>query len=314
MHRLLPVVAVLSIAQLGHAAELVWLDGRRETTKRIVVKQNSVLIATDRGLRSVSKRRIVKALNDDGESIALDRGLRDVALRDTMRTALAALREISPDQLPRIQEQLADSLSRAVMKHLVELAGNKQPEIRARAATTLLMMGVDEPLRAGLSLARQDKDKKVRLRLASALFQVLGALEASSLIDEVAKGLSDRDQNVRTAFALVLGRLGDQRALPVLKTGLKNRDHHVRESAAEALAELGSDAGVNVLIGMLSRKKHPGGSALPEQVVIDEKIRICGYLARLRAKKALTALKRAARSKNPELAAAAKRAVDAMAG
>jgi HEAT repeat protein len=304
---------LLIVSPFADAAEVVWLDGRRETVSRVVVRDDRVLVSFAKGLRSVPKRRIVKAAGDDGAEIALDRKLVDGPPGAPIEAALAGLPDASPDSLPQLQEQLADSLSRAAMERLVELTTAKKAEVRTRAASTLLLMGVDEPLRAGLAVALGDKDREVRLRLASALYGVTGALDVAGLVGEVAKGLEDRDTGVRAAFAMVVGRLGDKRAIPVLKSaGLKNRDHHVRESAAEVLAELGDDAGVTVLIGMLTRTRHPAGKDFPERLFVEEKVRVCRHLGRLRARKATSALEKAARSKHEELAKAAREALAAI--
>ena len=75
---------------------------------------------------------------------------------------------------------------------------------RARAATTLLLMGLDEPIRAGLAVALGDADKSVRLNVASVLFEVRGALRA----DDVAPGIEDRDPATKATFAMVLADLG----------------------------------------------------------------------------------------------------------
>lgn len=306
---------LLAFASVAQAAEVVWLDGRRETVRRVVVKADRVLVSFEKGMRSIPKRRLVKLVGDDGKPIAFERKLVDGPLGDQDQAALAMIPEAPPDRLPSVQERLADSLSRTVLERLVALAGAKKPELRARAATTLLLMGVDESIRAGLSVAVGDKDKAVRRRLASTLPQIAGALELCGSRDEVAKGLADKDSYARAAFALALGRLGDERAIPILKRdGIKHRDHHVRESAAEALAELGDDAGVKVLVSMLTRTRHPAGDSLPERLFVQEKVRVCGHLAKLRAKGAVPALKRAARSKNAELAKAARAALDAIDG
>jgi hypothetical protein len=63
---------------------------------------------------------------------------------------------------------------------------------------------------------------------------------------------------------------------------------------------------------MLTRTKHPGGPELPAKIALDEKIRVCGLLGRLKAKRAVDALRKAAGAKEPELAAAAQRALDAI--
>ncbi len=75
---------------------------------------------------------------------------------------------------------------------------------------------------------------------------------------------------------------------------------------------VGDDAGVSVLVGMLSRTRHPAGADLPARVVVEEKIRACELLGRLEARAALEALRKAALAREPELAAAAQRAIDAI--
>jgi len=304
------LLVILAAGRPVSGAEVTWLDGRRETVARASVKGDSVLLSFDKGMRSVSKRRVVRLTGDDGAEIALARQLTDVPADGALKAALEELSAAPPERMRMVEEQLADSMSRAVVAELVELSRSKKADTRARAATTLLLMGLDEPVRAGLAVALGDPDKGVRLRLASTLFEVRAVLRT----DDVAPGLEDRDAAAKATFAMVLGGLGDRRAVPVLRTaGLKNSDHHVRESAAETLAELGDDAGVTILIGMLSRAKHPAGASLPERLVVEEKVRVCGHLERLRARKAVPALKQAARSKNAELAAAANRALAAIA-
>jgi HEAT repeat protein len=307
-------VGVLLVLAAGAAADdVVWLDGRREKVERVVVKGDTLLLPFEKGVRSVAIRRVVQVVGKDGEEVALDRALRDRPLGAEETAALASLPAADEVSLRAIQDRLADTMSRAVFDRLAQLAKEKKADLRARAGETLLLMGTGEALRAGLDVAIGDVDADVRRRVASALFQVGGALRTEGLADRVAEGLADRNAHVKTTCALALARLGDGRARDVLKaSGLASGDHHLRESAAEALAELGDDAGVTVLIGMLTRTKHPAGPDLPAKIALEEKIRVCGLLGTLKAKRALDALKKAARAKEPELAAAAQRAIDAI--
>jgi len=307
------LLAVLALAGLAAAAEVVWLDGTRESVARVVVKDDRLLLSFEKGMRSVALRRVVAVRGDDDQPVALDRTLRDGPLETEAAAALAALPTADPVALHALQERLADTMRRVVMTRLAELAKDGKADLRARAGETLLLMGLAEPLGAGLDLALKDRDDGVRKRLATGLFAVLGALRTEGLADKVAEGLADRSVDVRTTLALVLGRLGDARAVDVLKaSGIKHRDHHVRESAAEVLGELGDDAGVSVLIGMLTRTRHPAGPDLPEHLVIEEKVRVCDLLGKLKAKAAVSALKKATRAKQPDLAAAARRALAAI--
>jgi HEAT repeat protein len=270
--------ALLALAVVAGAEDLVWLDGRREHVERVTIKGDTLLVPFEKGMRSVPVRRVVQVVGADGQEIALDRTLRDGEPRPEAAAALASLAAADEPALREIQERLADSMSRAVMDRLAQLAKDKKGDLRARAGETLLLMGTAEPLRAGLDIALGDADADVRRRVSSALFQVQGALRAEGLADRVAEGLGDRNPAVKATFALVLGGLGDARARDVLKACLRNGDHHVRESAAEVLAELGDDAGVSVLVGMLSRTRHPAGPDLPARIALDEKIRVCDLL------------------------------------
>jgi len=311
MGRALGVLLVL--AAVGAAADVVWLDGRRERVERVVVKGDRLLLSIEKGMQSVATRRVVRVVGDDGEEIAFPRSLRDGPLEPDTAAALEALPRADKATLRGIQEQLADSMSRAVMDRLVALAEDRKADVRGRAAETLLLMGLKESLGAGLRVALEDPDAPVRRQVTAVLFHVLGALRTEGFADRVAGGLGDRDAGTRATCALVLGRLGDARGLDVLKAScLKSADHHVRESAAEVLAELGDDSGVSVLIGMLSRTRHPAGADLPARIALEEKIRVCELLGKLKARAAVEPLRKAARAQEPELAAAAQRAIDAI--
>lgn len=307
------LAAFLVLVAAASAAEVVWLDGSRERVERVVVKGDRVLVPFEKGMRTVAARRIVEAFGDDGGEVALDRALRDGSLAAEDAATLAGLAGADPAALRDLQDRLADSMSRAVMDRLAGLAKDPKADVRARAGETLLLMGTAEPLGKGLEVALGDADAAVRNRVCSALFQVRGALRKEGLADRVAEGLGDRSRDVRTACALVLGALGDDRAREPLRTlGLKSADHHLRESAAEVLAGMGDDAGVAVLVSMLSRTRHAAGPDLPERVFLDEKIRVCDLLGKLKAKSALGALRKAAGAKDADLAAAARRAIEAI--
>jgi len=102
-------------ASSAAAADVVWLDGRREHVERVVVKGDRLLLSFEKGMRSIATRRVVQVVGDDGEEIALDRALRDGALEAEDAAALASLPTADGTTLREIQERLADSMSGAVM-------------------------------------------------------------------------------------------------------------------------------------------------------------------------------------------------------
>lgn len=306
-----PALALLALLALPvRAAEIVYVDGRREASEKVVVKEDEILVRFEKGLRRVPRADVAKVVQDDGSVVTIERDLADAALTDAQRADLDGLAKLDEPALLQAQQRLAASLSRAVLERLKELAASKDPRTRARAAVVLVRMGVPESVEPAVAMALGDASGDVREQAASALFGIAGLVEAQGWQATLRPGLEHSDRKIRAIFALVLGQAGDEEAVPALKKdALRHSDHHIRESAAEALAALGDDAGVPLLIKMLTRTRHPAGD---DAILRAEKIRVCGHLERLAAKKALPALKRVARSGHPELAAAAQRAVDAI--
>lgn len=125
--------ALLLVAAVAAAADVVWLDGRPEHVERVVVKGDRLLLSAEKGMRSVAARRVVRVVGDDGEDIAFDRSLREGPLAPEAAAALTGLPAADPVALREIQERLADSMSRAVMDRLAEL-GKARPRSGAAPA------------------------------------------------------------------------------------------------------------------------------------------------------------------------------------
>jgi len=316
------LILVLLVVPAARGDEIVLLDGRRESVDRAVLKGDFVMVKFARGLRRIPRRQVVKILHAGGREEVLERKLVERPLTQMEERLLKAMETAEPSSLRQIEEQLADGSSRALLEALKTSSSNSAGKTRVRAAEVMMMMCVKEAFEAALEVLRNDPEDTVREQLVSALFRILGALEVHGWHKQIIPLLEDTKRAVRTTAALALGQIGVAKATPVLeKEALRSRDHHVRESAAEVLAGLGNDAGVPILIRMLRRRTHPaaaGGAAdateksLHDRLLIEEKVRVCGLLERLKSRKARSALKAAARSKNPELAAAAARALQAI--
>lgn len=226
-----------------------------------------------------------------------------------------------------VANQLATKPSRPLVERLTSLSRGEKAEQRIRAALVLGKIPARSALERVVSLAVGDTDESVRVAAVGMLLAdgVAGLVKEAGLADSMHGGLEDSSLDVRFGVALVLARTGDEAAAPVLKKGLKDRDHHRREEAAEALALLGDASGVGVLIKMIryTDRTHPALKANRElegteawkrlvASVHEERIRVCGHLARLKAKRALSALKKLVRAKDARVAAAAKKAVAAI--
>ena len=113
-------------------------------------------------------------------------------------------------------------------------------------------------------------------------------------------------------------------ALPVLATFVGDSDHHVRESAAMALGECGDARGAKLLIAMCARERSPEVEAnkkadaetraLVARIASRERIRCCELLGSLHCKEAIATLTALGKHKDGALAAAAKKALEAIGG
>ena len=71
------LAALLALAAVATAADVIWLDGNREHVGRVVVKGDRLILPCEKGVQSVAARRVVQVVGDDGKDVALDRSLRD---------------------------------------------------------------------------------------------------------------------------------------------------------------------------------------------------------------------------------------------
>lgn len=309
-------------AEKGAGEQVVWLDGRRESVERVVVKADHVLVKIDGRTRRVARRSVVAVVRASGESKPVEPTVSSAPIDATQRSLLDRLGNASPPEAPAIQTALADRPSRATLDALARLTKAGSPEARARAAEVLLLSATPDGFDAAVALLRSDAPIATRERVATSLSRVVGAIRVRGWGPRLAPLLTDRHRGVRIAVALALGHAGVADAAAVLKKdGLRDRDHHVREAAAEALATLGDASGVRILLKMLTRTKHPAMTTAADRkdptlvrIMIDEKVRVCRLLGALRATTAKAALTKAARSQHADLAAAAKRALDAIVG
>ncbi len=240
---------------------------------------------------------------------------------------LEQLRTAPPPEWMTAAESLATKANSAVIEELVALTRQKQEELRARAGFVLAKARSKESLTAAVQLALTDKSVEVRKTVASYLLSdAAGLLTKAGLLEETRKGLADKNEDVRFAFAMILAKSGDKDATPILKAMLKHSDHHRREAAAESLAELGDDSGAAVLIKMLeyTEKNHPLLIANGEmkkdknswdrllKLIDEERIRVCGHVAKLKITKAKSALEKLSASPNAPVAEAARTALAAL--
>ncbi|MGE3166248.1 MAG: HEAT repeat domain-containing protein [Planctomycetota bacterium] len=257
----------------------------------------------------------------------------------------AGLRPLPPGDLTPAQQRSLDDLvaspdyfspamrlreqaNEGVFHALEALSTNKDKEVRGRAGYALVLIASKETLGAAIRIALTDKEVRVRETIATGLMsrEIAELMTEAGLLEECKKGLADKKLEVRLAFALILQINHDPSGIAVLEKGLAHRDHHWQETSAEALAELGNDAGGAILIKMLNYddKNHPLIRANPEaradqaalasllETINDERVRVCGHLAKLRHRQALPVLEKLTRSQVARVAEAAKVAIEAI--
>jgi HEAT repeat protein len=302
---------VLLLALSAAAAELVYVDGRRETVDDAKLEDGAVLVRFERGLRRVPRSDVAKIVGNDGHEETIARAMVPGALTAEQRADLDGLAKVDDLAFLQARQRLAASMSEAVLARLGEIAASSDPAARARAGDVMVKMGTEASVDAAVALGLGDASDKVRTQVASSLSGIAGLVATQGWQEKLRPGLEHKDRTVRALFSLALGRAGDATAIPVLRRdALTHADHHVRESAAETLAELGDDGGLDLLLKMARRTKHPAGD---DAILLAERIRVCGLLGKLGNEKAVTTLKTIARSRDESLADAAKQALDAIA-
>ncbi len=220
---------------------------------------------------------------------------------DTAETTamLASLGDPKNKEWELSAEQLGQRPTRSVFDALVALGTDGRKDLRLRAITALARLHTKESAVAAANAVLAEKDPGTRRVAASVLFSVGEILKRSDADAILAKGIADKDAEIRIPFA-ILSKPDDLAANAVLRNdGLKHSDHHVREMAAEELGERGDPAGENVLLAMLARPRVPGlegDKAFLERMMIEERVRICGALGKLSTATAKSALQKATTS------------------
>lgn len=206
------------------------------------------------------------------------------------------------------------------------VASAKSHKSRQAAARILALTATKEGMRAAFDAANADASEVLWQSIANTISSgaSIGAIEAADASADVEARLTSKDRQVRFACAWIAAKLGSTAALPVLATFVGDPDHHAREAAATCLAECGDATGAKVLIGMCTREKSPAMEAnkkadaetrdLLARMTARERIHSCELLGQLKCKEAVAALTALGKSKDPLLAAAAKKALTAITG
>lgn len=117
---------------------------------------------------------------------------------------------------------------------LTSLLGNRDPDVRRRAAAVLETMGPA----ATKNLVARLTDHRIIVRLG-ALEALAGIRDPSCTGSVIEVLVHDPDTEVRWAAAIALGQIGDGHSIPTLVRALEDPDKYVRFGAAGALKALG---------------------------------------------------------------------------
>lgn len=290
------------------AGSVVAVDGSRAKVK-----------TADGALRVVDARSIDVEVRADGTEKRHSCTLVAGPMAPPIAALLARLQKGEPLEMPDLS-QLTVACSADLVAELGKVADGKTAASRALAVRALAMSATKEGLRAALDRAVADRSGALWREVAAQIpaGACLGALEALGAVEDVEKGLTSKERNVRFGCASAASRLGSKAALPVLATFVGDSDHHVRESAAVTLAECGDPAGAKVLMVMCKRERAPVEEAnrdadaatrdLVARIAKRERIRACELLGKLRYAAAAATLQALARHADAAIAAAARKA------
>jgi HEAT repeat protein len=134
---------------------------------------------------------------------------------------------------------------------------NPDPTVRYNSAALLLELGpVAKFAIPALREALQDKNARVRLKVAEALWRIERP-PVRDLLPVLLGGLGDKDEVARVNALTVLGRMGSKAksAVPQIVKALKDKDEDVRMEAILALGEMGA-AAKNAIPALLSVLKE----------------------------------------------------------
>lgn len=176
---------------------------------------------------------LVGALQDD------DREVRTAAARSLGR--LRAVEAVTPLAVALAAHRVSWvvgghallSLGPAAVPDLTRLSRRPEPELRARSAELVGLIGAASDATA-LQAALRDTSAEVRERAARAL----GRLGARSASEELRTALGDRIPGVRAAAAASLGDLRDREAVPQLLDQARGDAFEPARAAAQAVARI----------------------------------------------------------------------------
>jgi len=291
--------------ETGNAGEIGYLElfsGEKIAGHVIRTTGTRIFFRTTSGMvRTYHKRAVQSATNADGQSVSCTIALTKAPLTTAQKSLLGQVASFHAAMTNPAVSKLIDGASEECVAELNRLALKKSAKNREAAIGLLSLVGSEGAVRRVVKIAVNDPDPKIRFAAANYLLKpnCIRCVKSAGLIEEVRKGFADKKRNTRFCLAYVAGKAGDVKAVPILKKNLKNSDHHFRESAALLLAELGDASGIRQLLKMAKAKKND-----------NECIAICQALSRLGDKKALTALKSVAKSKNARVATAASHAIE----
>jgi len=136
---------------------------------------------------------------------------------------------------------------------LVELLGDSDPHLRARAAEALALIGpAAEPAVPLLAERLHDADPEVSMRAADALGWI--GKQPTVAIQALIKSLKDDGPvGLQTYAADSLGRFGEQasNAIPELLANFVARDYRIRQRAALALSKISPEITVSKVMPVL---------------------------------------------------------------
>lgn len=213
---------------------------------------------------------LVTALADD------DALIRSAALRGLTRAkASSALLDIAAsltDPEPDVRLQAVDSLQklsqfpRGVSTHIEPLLADKDPQVRAHAAQTLLNFGAHTLAKNTLHKMAVDTDPMTRVYALHALSEC----GDESAFELGVSSLADINPNVRKAAPAVLTHIDPKRALSIIINHLNDDDSYVRKSLAEALGKIGIPA-LEALLLALKNPSYEDGALMALELLPTQK-------------------------------------------
>jgi HEAT repeat protein len=294
------VVGLFVASSIGLGAEIIRADGRREPVTDPKQDSQGAWVATIEGHRTILKPGDVVVIVDDaGKETVTIPEFADPPDPPETAAMLASLSDPKNDAWQTVMEPLAKRPSKAIHDALVALSTNAKKPLRDRAVRALLQLHTRASVMAAAAAILAEKDKRLRVELASALYSAQEIYKRCDCADSLKAGIADPDRDVRLVFA-TLAPQDDATALTVLKNdGLKHSDHHQRESAAVEVGRRGDKSGESILVSMLAWTKLDVSedAALNDRILGEQQVEVCEVLGTFGTPAAKTALEKAKASK-----------------